>query len=402
MRRMRRKESFMKWMGWMWLVGAAWHRLVAGEKATAVAVLEGGAVVGVVVAQGGTGYVAEPAVVIRGGGGDGATARAKVEGGTVVQVVVVQGGQGYTSAPDVLLDPPPGPAAIGVELVPKLTVTAPVGSVVGVEWSLNLAGPWEMWTNVVVGTNGAVLVDMSPSATARFYRVGSSGPPGFAWIPPGTFDMGSPVTEADRWPDEVLHPVTLSRGFWMCDHEVTQAEYVAVMGTNPSWFKGDGARPVEWVTWGEATEYCRRWTERERASGRITSQQAYRLPTESEWEYAARAGSKGPRHGVLDDIAWWLGNGPGLPQPVKGKSPNDWGLYDMIGNVWEWCADWAGGYPEGGVTDPTGPVSGSDRVARGGGWGHDASYCRSAFRYKVSPGIRAGNLGFRVAFGPER
>lgn len=294
------------------------------------------------------------------------------------------------------------PVELAIELVPKLTLRAVAGSTVGVEFAPGVDGPWDMWTNVVVGTNGAVLVDLSPGAAARFYRVGSAGPPGFAWIPAGTFIMGSPATEPDRWPDETQHAVTISRGYWLCDHEVTQAEYVAVMGSNPSFFKGDPGRPVEWVTWGDAVEYCRRLTEQERAAGRITSRHEYRLPTEAEWEYAARAGTTGARHGQLDEVAWWQGNAGGTPQRGQGKASNAWGLHDMLGNVREWCADWAGPYPGEDATDPTGPASGTDRIARGGSWGQDASSCRSAFRDKVSPGTRTGNLGFRVAFSPVR
>lgn len=294
------------------------------------------------------------------------------------------------------------PAELAIELVPKLTLRAVAGSTVGVESAPGVDGPWDMWTNVVVGTNEAVLVDLSPGAAARFYRVGSAGPPGFAWIPAGVFVMGSPGTEPDRWPDETEHEVTLSRGYWMCDHEVTQAEYLEVTGSNPSFFKGDPGRPVEWVTWGDAAEYCRRLTERERAAGRITSRQEYRLPTEAEWEHAARAGTTGARHGELDEVAWWLGNAGAMPQHGQGKAPNAWGLHDMLGNVREWCADWAGSYPGGNATDPTGPTTGSDRIVRGGSWGQDASACRSAFRDKVAPGTHSGNLGFRVAFSTVR
>ncbi|MBM3903475.1 MAG: formylglycine-generating enzyme family protein, partial [Verrucomicrobia bacterium] len=148
---------------------------------------------------------------------------------------------------------------------------------------------------------GVVLVDLTPGSVRRFYRTVAdpkpAGPSGFVWIPPGTFVMGSPSSEEGRYADEVQHTVTLTQGFWMSDHEVTQSEYQAVMGNNPSVFKGDLNRPVEQVSWDEAVLYCQKLTERERAAGRITAQQAYRLPTEAEWEYAARAGTTGARYG---------------------------------------------------------------------------------------------------------
>ena len=213
--------------------------------------------------------------------------------------------------------------------------------------------------------------------------------------------MGSPADE--RWrDDEVQHTVTLTQGFWLSDHEVTQSEYLSVMGITPSFFKGDLNRPVETVSWDDAVEYCRKLTERERAEGRITGQQAYRLSTEAEWEDAARAGTVGARHGELDAIAWWSSNSGDQTHPVKQKAPNAWGLYDMLGNVWEWCSDWYGDYPTVSVTDPTGSPSGPFRVNRGGCWHLDAGLARSAFRLGFAPGIRNFNLGFRPALSSVR
>ena len=168
------------------------------------------------------------------------------------------------------------------------------------EFTNKIHGPWTSWTSVTVGAEGTVLVDLSPGSAARFYRAvaeqGSAGPTGFVWIAPGTFVMGSPLSEAGRDSDEAQHTVTLTQGFWMSDHETTQAEYEAMMGDNPSFRKG-GSLPVEQVSWDDAVAYCQKLTERERAAGRIAAQQAYRLPTESEWEYAARAGTTGARYG---------------------------------------------------------------------------------------------------------
>jgi formylglycine-generating enzyme required for sulfatase activity len=228
------------------------------------------------------------------------------------------------------------------------------------------------------------------------------GTEGFVWILPGTFVMGSPSSEEGRYDDEVQHRVTLTQGFWLSDHEVTQAEYQEVMRTNPSYFKGDPNRPVETVTWNDAVLYCDLLTARERAAGRITAQQAYRLPTEAEWEYAARAGTTGARHGELDTIAWWSGNSGSGTHPVKKKAPNAWGLHDMLGNVREWCSDWYGDYPTGSVTDPTGPNWGSGRVFRGGSWYFGAGSARSADRFRDDPSLRSFSLGFRPALSSVR
>ena len=257
----------------------------------------------------------------------------------------------------------------------------------------------------MVGIEGTVLVDLRPGAMGRFYRAkleaGSPAPAGFVWIAPGTFVMGSPTGEPERDSDEVQHTVTLTRGFWLSDHEVTQAEYQAVMGNNPSQFKGD-TLPVEMVRWDDAVLYCQRLTERERAAGWITAQQAYRLPTEAEWEYAARAGTTGARHGELDAIAWSGGNSGRQTHEVKGKQANAWGLYDMIGNLWEWCGDWYGEYPTGSVTDPTGPSSVSNRVNRGGSCFSGAGDARSAKRNRDGPGSQHYDLGFRPALSSIR
>jgi formylglycine-generating enzyme required for sulfatase activity len=262
-----------------------------------------------------------------------------------------------------------------------------------------------MWTNVTVGLEGTVLVDLSPGSAARFYRAVAEqrpvGPTGFVWIVPGTFVMGSPLSEAGRDSDEAQHTVTLTQGFWLSDHETTQGEYQLVMGSNPSVWKGESL-PVETVSWDDAVAYCKKLTERERAAGRITAQQAYRLPTETEWEYAARAGTTGARYGELNAIGWYNVNSGSKTHPVSQKAANAWGLHDMIGNVWEWCSDWYGNSPTGCVTDPTGPGSGSLRVLRGGSWYNNASSARSAGRNGGVPGSRFYDLGFRPVLSSVR
>lgn len=212
-------------------------------------------------------------------------------------------------------------------------------------------------------------------------------------IPKGTFTRGN-------------SPVTISRDYYLGVYEVTQSQYEKVMGNNLSHFQGDNVanvdssnHPVEGVSWENAVEFCRRLSElpEEKKAGRV-----YRLPTEAEWEYACRAGSKttysfGDDEGQLGDYAWFRGNSGGRTHPVGQKKPNAWGLYDMHGNVWEWCADWFGHYPKEAVTDPVGPAEGVLRVGRGGGWFNGAADCGSSIRSWSSPAYRARNDGVRLA-----
>jgi formylglycine-generating enzyme required for sulfatase activity len=212
------------------------------------------------------------------------------------------------------------------------------------------------------------------------------------WCPPGRFRMGSPNGEEGRYDNETLHEVTLTEGFWLAKHPVTQKQWQSVMGNNPSWFKGwfNGNLPVEHVSWNDAQEFCQK--------------AGLRLPTEAQWEYACRAGSTGPYvgNGCLGDMGWYEDNSGGKTHPVGTKQPNAWGLCDMHGNVWEWCADWYGAYPSGSVTNPAGPREDSDRVARGGSWGYGARDCRSACRHHSDPASRYSDLGLRVALLPVR
>ena len=168
------------------------------------------------------------------------------------------------------------------------------------------------------------------------------------------------------------------------------------MGSNPSHFKG-GQLPVENVSWGDAMEFCRKLTERERQAGRLPTGTIYTLPTEAQWEYACRAGTTGDYAGKVDAMAWYAKNSGAATHAVGTKQANAWGLHDMHGNVWEWCEDWyADKLPGGSVSDFKGAASGSLRVNRGGSWWNDAANCRSAFRIRFSPGNRYDDLGFRL------
>ena len=228
-------------------------------------------------------------------------------------------------------------------------------------------------------------------------------------IPKGTFMMGSPIEEEGADNDEEQHQVTIGKDYYLGVTEVTQGQYEKVMGTNPSYFRGNKVQgessnhPVEQVSWEDAVEFCKKLSDlpEEKKGGRV-----YRLPTEAEWEYACRAGSKaaysfGANSKSLGDYAWFGENSGRQTHPVGEKKANAWGLYDMHGNVWELCSDWYGEYPKGAVSDPSGPNEGSYRVIRGGGWNDEAADCRSANRARIVPSDRSINLGFRVALSPS-
>jgi len=236
-----------------------------------------------------------------------------------------------------------------------------------------------------VATNNPTPVELPESADS----IGME----FKLIPAGTLTMGEGA---------LAHEVTLAEPFKLGVHEVTQAQYEQVMGSNPSGFKG-ADNPVEQMTWDQALEFCRKLSAlpAEKAAGNV-----YRLPTEAQWEYACRAGtttkfSFGDEESDLGDYAWYDDNSDDKTHPVGSKLPNAWGLYDMHGNVWEWCQDWYGDDPSGAVTDPTGPADGSYRVNRGGGWRDGAEYCRSADRGGSGPSSRLNNVGFRVSLSPS-
>jgi len=226
-------------------------------------------------------------------------------------------------------------------------------------------------------------------------------------IPAGTFVMGSPNDEEGR--DDVEGPqttVTITKPFWQGKTEVTQSQWRAVMGNTPSSFKGDDL-PVEQVSWNDAVVFCEKLNEMNRDT--LPVGYHYTLPTEAQWEYACRAGTTirfyhgdDPGYIELEKYAWYRNNSSGKTHPVGEKLPNGWGLYDMHGNVYEWCLDWYDDYIGGSVSDPQGPQSGpsstnSTRVNRGGGWFDAARYCRSSFRGRNWPGSTYIHLGFRVA-----
>ena len=221
----------------------------------------------------------------------------------------------------------------------------------------------------------------------------------FVESPAGAFLMGS----TGRWSDDVDRPVTrvrISQGFYLGKYEVTQDQWQAVMGNNPSKFSGCGRCPVENVSWNDVQAFIGKLNAK-------SGERRYRLPTEAEWEYAARAGTSTDTYAgnltqklgndpVVNSIAWYKNNSGNRTHPVGQKAPNAFGLYDMLGNVWEWVGDWFGDYPGGAVTDPTGPGLGSMRVYRGSSWDYYAMYCRSATRFWGQSSVSGGDQGFRL------
>ncbi|MCL2590255.1 MAG: formylglycine-generating enzyme family protein [Betaproteobacteria bacterium] len=242
----------------------------------------------------------------------------------------------------------------------------------------------------------------------------------FILVQPGVFLMGCSEGDMECQGDErPQHPVKISEAFYLGKFEVTQAQWTKIMGNNPSRFRGE-SRPVENVSWDDTQEFIRRLNALEGTT-------KYRLPTEAEWEYAARTGvaTKFPfEAGRAGDHVWYWNNADGQTHPVGEKQPNPWGLHDMHGNVWEWVQDWYGeGYylasltttpgaqvvkpkdllsgPKIVISDPKGPVEGTGRVLRGGSWGNDLRYLRSALRNAYAPDYRSANVGFRLAISAD-
>ncbi len=220
------------------------------------------------------------------------------------------------------------------------------------------------------------------------------------WIKPGNFTMGSPTNEVGRWPDEVQYHINIQKGFWIGKYEVTQLQYKTIMGVNPAEGYGVGDDyPVYNVSWSDATNFCAKLMAQEKAAGRLPDGYIYSLPPEVFWEYACRAGTTtafNNGENILDDehwdrpcpglepVGWYPCNSGDTTHPVGQKQPNAWGLYDMHGNVWEWCQDW---YPR---------FENELRLVRGGGWCHFARYCRSSARGSGNPHNRDRGSGFRV------
>jgi formylglycine-generating enzyme required for sulfatase activity len=312
---------------------------------------------------------------------------------------------------------PPPSVGISTSGGVKISVTGTNGGVYVIQSAVALAqsNAWGSMGFLQISPSNNEFLDASAAVTEKFYRALSQAPPSnMVFIPPNTFTLGSPTNELERSSDEGPQTtVALSRGFWMGRFLVTQGDYQSLIGANPSDFAGDSNRPVERVTWLDATNYCALLTQQELAAGRIPPGSHFRLPTEAEWECAARAGTTtrfyygdDPGATNLSSHAWFGAMNGITTHPVGQKLPNAWGLYDMAGDVWEWCQDWYGPYPGGTETDPQGPASNPQgvKVIRGGGWDAFESDCRSARRSSepVSPFIRDDTIGFRVVLAIDQ
>lgn len=242
-----------------------------------------------------------------------------------------------------------------------------------------------------------VIGNKKENGTGLFQRIQTNGlGMKFIYIPPGEFRMGSPAGKKDADDDEIQHKVTLTQGVYLQATQVTQVQWQKVMGNNPSYFKTYRKDlPVESVSWDDVQTFIEKLNQSE-------DDFQYRLPTEAEWEYSARAGSNaefyfGAAHEDLKGYAWFYDNSNGTTHPVAKKKPNKWGLYDMYGNVWEWCQDCYEPYEVSDVINPCGLSSGLTRVIRGGSWSSIAEFCRSASRDGFVPSTRNDGLGFRLA-----
>ncbi len=302
-----------------------------------------------------------------------------------------------------------GVPATNVVAVNSTTVTAvtPAGSVgaasvevTGAKGTATASGAFT-YISIVVPTWATLLEPLPDPAVVTDANLRAAiMASGFAWrvrdngtgielllVPAGTFMMGCSPGDAECGAENPAHQVTLTNAFYMGKTEVTQAQWLAKMGSNPSAFSGQPNNPVENVSWNTIQSF--------------NSATGLRLPTEAEWEFACRAGTTTARYGVVWDVAWYNDNSGGTTHAVATKLPNALGLYDTLGNVWEWCQDWYGPYSSGSVTNPTGPATGSFRLLRGGGWYFYSYFCRGSQRVDWnSPGDAGYVIGFRVARNP--
>ncbi|MBL9139804.1 MAG: formylglycine-generating enzyme family protein [Verrucomicrobiales bacterium] len=291
---------------------------------------------------------------------------------------------------------------IEVRMIPRVLVSAEPGSTITIEYAADLPAQtnWVTWTNILMTTPTIALSESAVEYVGkRFYRAkkisipedpnpSNPDPNNLVWAPAGSFVMGSSNNDLGRESDEgPLTTVIIGHGFWVRRTETTQLQYRSVMGTNPSRHKGDGL-PVHDVGWGEAAEYCATFTDLERQAGRLPLGFEYRLPTEAEWEYACRAGTttryhwgEDPTQSQVGRYAWFRDNSDRLPHPPAAKLPNPWGIYDMTGNVLEWCLDYYSNALSGdSAIDPIVLVQSSFRIWRGGDASADPALLRSPWR----------------------
>ena len=313
---------------------------------------------------------------------------------------------------------------VRLRMVPEITISGAPGSTNVIEY-VNLLKDTNQWitlTTIVLKSEQEVYFDTSaPPNEKRFYRVYALGQnqttnrfdellASMVRIEPAAFLMGSPESDPERGDTEFPQiQVTFTNIFWISKYEVTQSQYLAIMGNNPSYFSGDPSLPVENVSWNEAIDFCSKLTQKERDAGRLPEEFIYRLPSEAEWEYAARGGSTnrfsfGDDIGYkqLSDYAWTSQNSGNKTHPIGTKKPNVWGIFDMHGNVFEWCTDWYAQYPGGAVIDYQGPAKGTDKSYRGGSWGNSPMESRCAARGGIEPTTKLNSFGFRYVIAPVK
>jgi formylglycine-generating enzyme required for sulfatase activity len=318
------------------------------------------------------------------------------------------------------------PPVLAGELYLGVSITGTVGTVYAIQSTTDITQStgWTCLAFVQLQATNCLWTDTTSAATGRrFYRAVATAPTNLVFIPPGIFRMGSSTNEVVRNREaEPQTTVTLTKGFFIGKYEVTQGEYQGATGVNPSYFNGvrsgtdygtDLNRPVDNVSWVDATNYCAKRTELESVAGLIPPGSKYRLPTEAEWEYGCRALTSTQLHfgddsgGTnLSNYAWYDANGAQTTHPVGQKLPNAWGLYDVLGNVYELCQDWYGPYPGGSVTNPQGPASALapsyGRALRGSGFATFAWAVGSAWRSNINPTLGASDNGFRVVLAPSQ
>jgi formylglycine-generating enzyme required for sulfatase activity len=282
-----------------------------------------------------------------------------------------------------------------------------------VQSKTNLAeAAWTPLSSQVItnGTGFSAIEDGLTQQEARYYRVRRfprlQVPDSMIYIPPGTFLMGTPATDPNKTPNELPRfQVTLTRGFWINQFEVTQSEYQNLTCSNPATFTGDLERPIDNVSWRNAMDYCAQLTQQERQAQRLPDGYVYRLPTEAEWEYAARAGttnsfSFGDDQSQLSSYGWYDGDSLGTTHKVGQLQPNAWGLRDVHGNVFEWCWDWINAVPTQPVTDYRGLTNGIYHAIRGGASSFPWVDCRSSWRIGYSAASTPSDLGLRIVLAP--
>ena len=287
------------------------------------------------------------------------------------------------------------PSAILVFLMLLFSTAAFAGDKIGIdlEWRpITGLGPAPPAETPQAGTGASRTTAPEPGSPGKTWTDPVTGM-AFVWVPGGCYQIGcGSWTDNCDGDEKPVHEVCLD-GFWMGKYEVTQGQWEKVMGDNPSNFKKGSGYPVEQVSWNDCQKFI------DRLNGKSGGRQKFGLPTEAQWEYACRSGGEPEKYagdGDVDRVAWYSSNSGSTTHEVGTKAPNGLGIYDMSGNVYEWCEDWYGNYSSGSQKNPTGPAGGSIRLSRGGSWSDVSRYVRCGNRFDALPDFRYGGLGFRL------